>query len=405
MTISPVTAQRLWHFMLLIGGAALAIASFDEARWGVAQTTAEPGMFNYEPWYGDALTLLSDREQNALATPQIAVARARAALRGQALNARALRQLAIVDQSTGDERGAMALIQASSAVTRREFGTQIWLVNHYASAGDVKQALVHYDLALRANGNAAELLFPILTRALSVADVRTGLANFLRADVPWMPAFLNYAIAQTVHPEDVAAFLVEAGGMPNDSAYEGLLSAFLSRVVTMNQYDLARRTYLSLHAGPTRLLAAPDFVTASADNQLGPFGWQLTATPTIGASFVSEQSGAPVALDVFAASSETALVARKLLYLTPGRYGFRLAYAKAQMGSAGSATWQLQCAKAATVTTIWKFAPAVRADGENEAVFDLPTGCDATYLDLVVAGGDDQLGSHFGVRKLAVAKL
>lgn len=404
MTAPSARMQPVRYLLFLLGAASLTIASVDQARWGIAQSTAEPGTLAFGPWYGEALALINDRDLTAKPSDQLIVARAHSSLVGQALNARALRQLAALEDSSGHEEKSLALIQESTAVTRRDIGTQIWLVNHYAQAGNVKQALAHYDLALRGNGNATSVLFPILTNALGAAEVRSGIASFIRSDVPWMPAFLDYASAHTQHPESFAVLLVEAGGLPLNAAYRGILSSFLSRLISMNKYDLARRTYLALHAGPVELLTAPDFVIASADNELGPFGWELTTTPTFGATLSSDESGLPLSMEVFAAANETARVARKLMYLHAGEYKINIEYFNTELRHGVSVTWRLECIKDLKESNFWKSAHVPGASTSIRSTFLVPKECDAIYLDLIVSGGDEQIGSDFRIQKIVVVK-
>jgi hypothetical protein len=76
-------------------------------------------------------------------------AMAKQSLRGGALNPVAIRLLGYVADVRGDQKKARELMLLSQKVSRRDFGTQLWLIEDAVARGDKKQALYHYDIAMR----------------------------------------------------------------------------------------------------------------------------------------------------------------------------------------------------------------------------------------------------------------
>ena len=121
-------------------------------------------------------------------------AMAKQSLRGGALNPVAIRLLGYVADVRGDQKKARELMLLSQKVSRRDFGTQLWLIEDAVARGDKKQALYHYDIALRTTPSSFPILLPTLVGALDDPEVRSGLAPYVKAAPGWLPSFLGEAI-------------------------------------------------------------------------------------------------------------------------------------------------------------------------------------------------------------------
>src|SRR3546814_9998889 len=58
---------------------------------------------------------------------------------------------------------------------------------------DIPSALRHYDIALRTKKNAPDLLFPVLTSALTNPTIRTELVKTLGGRPKWSNDFISHA--------------------------------------------------------------------------------------------------------------------------------------------------------------------------------------------------------------------
>ncbi len=99
-------------------------------------------------------------------------AMAKQSLRGGALNPVAIRLLGYVADARGDTKKARHLMLLSQKVSRRDLGTQLWLIEDAVARDDKRAALNHYDIAMRATPSSFPILFPTLTGALGDPDVR-----------------------------------------------------------------------------------------------------------------------------------------------------------------------------------------------------------------------------------------
>jgi hypothetical protein len=89
-------------------------------------------------------------------------AMAKQSLREGALNPVAIRLLGYVADVRGDREKARELMLLSQKVSRRDFGTQLWLIEDAVARDDKKQALFHYDIALRTTPSSFPILLPTL---------------------------------------------------------------------------------------------------------------------------------------------------------------------------------------------------------------------------------------------------
>ncbi len=138
-------------------------------------------------------------------------AMAKQSLRGGALNPVAIRLLGYVADARGDQKKAREFMLLSQKVSRRDFGTQLWLIEDAVKRNDKKQALYHYDIAMRTTPSSFPLLFPTLTGALDDPEVRAGLAPYVKAAPEWLLSFLPHAIGTSENPSYLVDVLLKAG--------------------------------------------------------------------------------------------------------------------------------------------------------------------------------------------------
>lgn len=238
-------------------------------------------------------------------------------LRARGINAPALRLLAFVADLKGQEAHARALAHLSERVSRRELGTQMWLIENAVRAGDVRGALRHYDLALRVSPETGRLLYPILNSALTNGTIRHPFVRMLRADPPWMPGFISHAVDQEGDIRPLAQAVIAAGGLPKTARYAELRGRLIDKLALRNEVGpvLAVARFLA----PAALLRTLAPLASTTDATLAPLAWQFIAGDRASASLDGAE-----AISIQADAADPALVARKLLALEPGRW--RLLY-------------------------------------------------------------------------------
>ena len=340
------------------------------------------------PWDG-RLTALAAR---ALLTADADVSARREAA---ALSRRALLQdpttvaaastLGFVRSIDGDAADARRLMRYAERLSRRDLPTEIWAIENAVARGDVARALGHYDTALRASGQAAGLLFPVLATAIDNADVRTSLVGRL-ADRPlWQGDFLDYAAVNAPDPRAVAR-LFAAIRPPAVPPSTGANAALLTRLIDSNAPELAWRYYASLRARADRTRSRDPRFAADVAAPL-PFDWVVGTEPGI----VAVLRGGDEAFNFAAPPSVSGTILYQLQALPTGRY--RLAGHSRGIDEPDETApfWSLSCRGGVELGRVTVTASA-RVGGAFGGTFAVPAGCPVQVLALIARASSKVAG-------------
>ena len=323
---------------------------------------------------------------------------ARSALQLQALNPTALRVLGVVAAARGDERKGRALIFQAQHQSRRDAPAQFWLIEDAVQRGDIRTALVHYDIVLRNKPFSHKILFPILLNALGDPAIRLALRRYIRTDEIWAPQFASYALANSKDLTSLVALTVESGGLKNPQIAQEQAVGLIARLVAEYRFAAARRIYLMMpNATPARLIN-PGFDKADIEMRYGAIGWQTRSQSDASSSVVEDDADRPSLL-LSANALTTTTIATKLLYLRPGKYHIGIILSKFEGGEGAAVGGQIRCPAQTGDRTVWSQRASARM---IQGDFMVPTGCDAQYLDIVVSGGSSASMLDAAVRSVAV---
>jgi hypothetical protein len=320
------------------------------------------------------------------------------ALKEQAINAKALRILGYTADALGNGIQAKRFVRMAARLSRREPGAQLWLIEASARNGDITQALVHYDIALRTRPETQTILFPRLLSAIDDREIRIALKPYIRAKNGWAAGFLSFANSNSKNLPALVDLIVETGGLADVESAKNQELELLSRLVAENLFKEARRLYLQMPYARPALLTSADFNVTDRDARFGPIGWQLIDDPDAGGSFGGKVGDRLMSLTIFANSATTRPVASKLLYLKPGNYLFSARLSNLDRGDGGFLRWQLRCPAipAAPVWTIDSINASLRAS------FSIPANCPVQFLDLIASGGKGQTGLEATVASVSI---
>jgi hypothetical protein len=327
---------------------------------------------------------------------------AMASIREQPLNPTALRVLGYYADAKGETKKAEQLILASQSQSKREFGSQLWLIESSVRKNDIKQALVHYDLALRVRPDSQLLLFPTLTSAIEDASIREALKPYIRGNNGWAAAFLAYANANSQNLPALTELVIKSGGLPDKVASQSQKLGLISRLVSERYFGEARQVFLTLPNAFTSRLSDTSFDASDRDGRFGVMGWQIVNDPNAGSSFSGKASDDKTELAVFANSSTTGVVASKLLYLRPGPYRFSAQLSNLDRGDGGFLRWEFRCLSSPNAPPIWTL------DSINmlkQATFEVQPSCPVHGLYLIASGGKGQTGLEATIKDVAVTKV
>lgn len=360
----------------------------------------------YVPNHPLALSRKADElfaEKQDPATLAKVEAMAKESLRGGALNPVAIRLLGYVADVRGDTKKARELMLLSHKVSRRDFGTQLWLIEDAVARNDKKQALYHYDIAMRTTPSSFPILFPTLTGALNDPEVRVHLAPIVRQAPVWLPAFLSESIGTIENPANIADVLVKSSGLPDDESYRNLSNALLAQLAGKNKFPAFQQYFLSLKGSRADTFKAAAFTKDTVGLPYPVVGWQVADSPAIGGTFSAANDKGRSTLAAFASSSERGELLRKYMFLAPGNYRFASRFSALDGAPDSEVRWELQCVKAAGNTSAWFVATPVQkgAFGLTQD-FNIGSDCRTQLLVLQTAGGSSQLGTEFTVNSVDI---
>lgn len=305
---------------------------------------------------------------------------ARQALVAEPLAVTAMTALGIDMQIAGNTTTARRLFVHSDAVSRREFGTRLWLIEDAVARGDVSGALHHYDIALRTEKSAADLLFPILSNAIRDPAVAGALADTMAAKPAWASSFLLNLPTSGATPQTTASFfrqLMYRGIHIPPQAQAGAVTALFAS----GAFDEAWALYKIIQPGVVRTASRnSDF--RKQPEAASPFDWKITPDSSeMTASILNSAEGG--VLDFSAPATIGGTIAEQAQVLPPGRY--RLAgTARGLSGNAASVPyWQVTCVNG---QELGRVLIIVGADGKStfEGRIEVPSTCRAQILRLVI---------------------
>ena len=330
-------------------------------------------------------------------------AMAKQSLRGGALNPVAIRVLGYVADVRGDTKKARELMLLSQKVSRRDFGTQLWLIEDAVARNDKKAALYHYDIAMRTTPSSFPILFPTLTGALNDPEVRVALAPIVRQAPSWLPVYLGDAINSIENPANLAEVVVKAGGLPDEEAYRGLSNSLLGQLAAKNKFPAFRQFYLSLKGAGRAAFQSASLTKDTVNIPYPAMGWQVVENPGIGGSFSQANNKGQFSVSAFAGSGERGELMRKMLFLDPGSYRFRVQYSALDGVSDAEIRWDLYCVSAKGNVGKWFVDTPVRKGNFGQTQdFSIGSDCRTQLLVLQAAGGSSQLGAEFTVRSVNI---
>lgn len=298
------------------------------------------------------------------------------------------RILAMQAAARGDQRQADRMLDYSERMSRRDIPTQFWLLERRVSANDVGGALSHFGIALQVAPSTQEVLFPVLSSALSQADLREPIARLVHRGDSWRPDFLYYAGAHADPASAGTLFLILARlGTPPAPAH---LQVLIERLVSAGNFAGAGRLYALVDREWRLGDAAAELDGAFArTDDLPPFGWEMNQNIAWRGPRPDQPGNS--ALQINLPQTEEDWAAHKLLLVAPGHYRLTGAYGMLDGGS-GRLRIELSCTRGGSVVATMA-ATVNRPTGTLDGTLDIPAGCAQQWLTIHASGeGSDTAG-------------
>lgn len=309
---------------------------------------------------------------------------ARAALLKDASAVQAVSTLAVNAVLRGDVAQARRLFAYSQKLSRRDFQTQLWLIEQAVARNDIKDALRHYDIALRTNATSWELLFSVLGEAITEPAIRTALAQTLSKGPIWGTSFVTYVAGHSPDPRATAAFFTDLSRAGVDVPEEAR-SPIVNALIEQGALDEAWFYYVSGTPGAVR--------NGSRDPQFS----RNTTTPSLldwvamndGAIVTSIQRGDTGGVFDFAApASVGGALLRQVQLLEPGSY--RITGLSSGIAQEADATpyWALTCRADGRELGRVVLPPSEQSNGRFAGRVVVPAGCPVQVLTLIARASD-----------------
>lgn len=314
----------------------------------------------------------------------------RRALGADALNAPLLRLAGLAAEQKGDAASARHLIRLSDRLSRRDLGTEIWLVQDAVEHGDVPGAIAHYDALLAVHPFIRDQFFPVIAKALRYSEVQSALIPYIHRSVPWVISFLSNVAVHEPMPtaRDIVPLLINSDMLEEDE-FRQIASRLLQRLVKEGEFPaavtLADRMAATDHSGLTNMAISDQ----STDRALRPLTWELARR---NGAFASYDGNGQVRMRVSPDRQVVSL--HRVMMLQPGHYSFGFKADFSQRKPIFAAGWDWYCLKSNDARSpIWHgdVEPSSARRRYDFAIV-VPGGCDAVEMQFVLTSSAYSMG-------------
>lgn len=330
--------------------------------------------------------------------PKYSEALALASIRSVALNPIAIRQLALSKRAANDDAGYSKLMSIAESVALRDPQIQMTMLQDALAQRDVATSMRHVDVIIKTAENARPEMYSALTPLLSDKFSREKIAEFYREGAFWTPEFFTFASSAAKHPDDVAKLGLLFPNAMASPEYEVARTTLLRRLGEEGSPALLRQFYEITPNADTSLLHSPALTQKSIAQVSPPITWQLFEASGAQASFVSGPGG-DLILEVKALSGSREKIARKALFLLPGRYNLTFFTDLSDIAKESSLTINVSCRSNTGDSTI-SVVNSLVTDEKTKLNFTVPPSCSSQILDFSVTGGSGQEESRISISQI-----
>lgn len=382
---------------IAIALAVLGYASVRQSLAGVARKTDPARAHALAPGDGRIAGLLAERRFSDNADParQEGTARlARLALQRDATAVEAVATLGLQAQSRNDTARAGQLFAYAQRLSRRDLQTQLWAIEDAVTRNDIPAALRHYDIALSTSKSAPDVLFPVLTGALSETAVREPLVALLARKPSWAPGFIAFAAGSTGDPIAVAAFLqgLARARVPVSTTAQ---SGVVNNLIVRGSLAEGWRFYASVRPGADRRRSRDEDFSADLETP-SVLDWIATNSEGITTTIHDGMAefGAP--------PSAGGVLLRQMQLLPPGAYRLDGHSLGIDQAARSLPYWVLSCQDGRELGRV-VVPNSVQAKGAFGGRFTVPPGCPVQTLMLIARPSDAITGVSGQIDRVRLA--
>ena len=313
---------------------------------------------------------------------------AKQALRGDPLNARALRILAQLAEHASDESRTESLMRGVVQRSLQENLAIFWMMRQSYRDRDYAEAIRYADILLRTRPRLANHVFPMLGRIAEIPTAKGELKSVLAKDPPWRAQFFN-ALPRNVTdartPLELLLGLREAAAPPTDAEQK----AYLQALIEHKLYEVAYYSWLQFlpadQLSNTGRLYNGSFEVPPSGL---PFDWVFKKAPGVNIKFAprpDQEREQALLIEFGPGRVDFGGGITELVLLPAGSYRLEGKY-KADLVSQRGLQWSVKCADATTPIGV-----STTMNGSNPAwqdidlTFTVPDNdCPAQYVSLAL---------------------
>lgn len=322
---------------------------------------------------------------------------ARQGLAAEPLAVTALTALALDTQVAGNTAQARRLFAHSDALSRRELGTRLWLIEDAVARSDIKGALRHYDIALRTEKGAPDLLFPVLAQAITDPAISNALVDVLYARPVWGETFTTY-LATSGEAPTASAVLLRSLSRRGVDVPPTSQAGVVNMLFRAGKIDDSWNYYRSFRVNVDRHRSRdPNFAMQLEAPSV--FDW-IPIMSDAGVTASIQQTGKGGLFDFAASSSTGGTVLQQVQLLPPGRYHLNGVTAEIEQPQTMRPYWRLSCLGGRDLGRI-DLPNSSENGGRFAGFFEVPSNCPVQTLDLV-ARPSSEIGGLTGQIQRAI---
>ena len=311
---------------------------------------------------------------------------AKTALRGDPLNARALRILGQIAEHGADDARTEALMRGAAQRSLQESLAVFWMMRQSYRNRDYHEALRYADILLRTRPQLAEHVFPMLGRVAEIPAAKGELQTMLAGNPPWRARFLtalpaNITDART--PLELLLALRDTAAPPTDAERQ----AYLQALIDHKLYELAYYSWLQF-LPPDQLSNTGRLFNGSFELPPSglPFDWVFKKAAGVNIKFAprpDRERQQALLIEFGPGRVDFAGGIRELILLPPGNYRLDGKF-KADLVSQRGLQWSVTCAGTTTPiglsTTMNGSSPTWQ---DIDLTFEVPdSDCTGQYVTL-----------------------
>jgi len=326
-----------------------------------------------------------------------AVAIAREALRYDPTAVEAVATLAADALTRGDKAEGERLLAYSQTLSRRDLRTQLMAIELAVARDDISGALNHYDIALRTKKNAPELLFPVLTSALTDSAIRAALIKTLANRPSWGIGFITYAARSDADPAASAVFFraLQAVHVPVPDASS---VALLNRLLAARLFDEAWAYYAAARPGSDRRQSRDPAFTNTAEVRT-VLDW--TAVNGIGVSTAILPESRNGLFDFTVSMGNGGTLLQQLQMLPPGDYVLEGRSVGIEQPVRSHPYWILRCHAGSEIGRV-EVPNSSQAGGRFQGSIHVSADCPVQMLALVARSTDEINGVSGQIDRIVI---